>query len=127
MNEISAAIGLVQLKRLEKLNRRRVEIAKKYHKYLNLDKKMPFSEDCSYHLYWIRVKNRNEFMKKMTREGIETGIHYKPVHKMSYYKNKIKLARSEKVQEEIVSLPIHPNLKDEQVERVIQKVNSIIN
>lgn len=127
MNEISAAIGLVQLKRLEKLNRRRVEIAKKYHKYLNLDKKMPFSEDCSYHLYWIRVKNRNEFMKKMTRGGIETGIHYKPVHMMSYYKNKIKLDTSEKIQEEIVSLPMHPNLKDEQVERIIHKVNSIIN
>ena len=127
MNEISAAIGLVQLKRLGKLNQRRVEIAKKYHKHLNVDKKMPFSKNCSYHLYWIRVKNRNKFMKKMTKEGIETGIHYKPVHMMSYYQNKVKLTTSEKIQEEIVSLPIHPNLKDEQIEKVIQKVNSIIN
>jgi len=46
---------------------------------------------------------------------------------MSYYKNKIKLPISEKIQEEIISLPMHPNLKDEEVERVIQKVNSIIN
>ena len=126
MNEISAAIGLVQLKRLGNLNRRRVEIAKKYHQNLNVDKKMPFSKDCSYHLYWLRVKNRKEFMKKMAREGIETGIHYKPVHTMSFFQNKIKLVKSEKIQEEIVSLPIHPNLKDEQIERVIQKVNSII-
>ena len=117
----------MQLKRLEKLNKRRLEIAKKYHKNLNVERKMPFSKDCSYHLYWIRVKNRSEFMKKMTREGIETGIHYKPVHMMSYYQNKIKLVKSEKIQDEIVSLPIHANLKDEQVERVIQKVNSIVN
>jgi len=127
MNEISAAIGLVQLKRLPKLNKRRIEIAKKYHRHLNVDKKMPFSEDCSYHLYWIRVKNRIKFMKKMTDEGIETGIHYKPIHMMNFYKNKITLDTSEKIQEEIVSIPMHPNLKDEQVERIIHKVNSIIN
>jgi dTDP-4-amino-4,6-dideoxygalactose transaminase len=127
MNEISAAIGIVQLKRLQKLNKRRVEIAKKYYQNLNVVEKMPFSKDCSYHIYWIRVKNRNDFMKKMFREGIETGIHYKPIHMMSYYQNKVKLPISEKIQKEIVSLPIHPNLKDEQVERVIQKVNSIIN
>ena len=88
--------------------------------------KMPFSKDCSYHLYWVRVKNRTKFMRKLAENGIETGIHYKPVHMMSYYQNKNKLAISETIQSEIVSLPIHANLKDEQVEVIIKKVNSII-
>ena len=127
MNEISAAIGLVQLKRVEKLNKRRVEIAKKYHNGLNIEMKIPFSKDCSYHLYWIRVKNRVRFMKKLAENGIETGIHYKPVHMMSYYRDKTKLPISESIQTEIVSLPIHANLKDEQIERVIKTINSNIN
>ena len=123
MNEISAAIGLIQLKRVEKLNKRRLKIGEKYHKNLNIEKKMPFSKNCSYHLYWIRVKNRKRFMKKMEEEGIETGIHYKPIHMMSYYRGKSKLTTTEKIQNEIVSLPIHPNLTDEQLERIIKKVN----
>jgi len=123
LNEISAAIGLVQLKRLEKLNKRRIEIAKKYHQYINLEKKMPFSKDCSYHLYWIRVKNRAQFMKNMDNRGIETGIHYKPVHMMKYYSNSIKLSTSEKIGKELVSIPMHPNLSDKDIEKIIKNVN----
>jgi dTDP-4-amino-4,6-dideoxygalactose transaminase len=123
MNEISAAIGLVQIKRLKKLNKHRLDIAKNYYKYLNLEKKMPFSKDCSYHLYWIRVKNREKFMKKMAYEGIETGIHYRSVHQMQFYKNNLKLPISEKVSKEIVSLPIHPNLNSDEVELIIKNVN----
>lgn len=127
MNEISAAVGLVQLKRIVQLNNRRVQIAKKYHKCINLDKKMPYSKNCSYHLYWIRVKNREKFMAKMAERGIETGIHYKPVHLMKYYKNRFQLPVSKTIQDEIVSIPIHPNLADEEVESVIESINSIVN
>ncbi len=45
---------------------------------------MPFNEASSYHLFWICVKNRKKFMKKMSENGIETGIHYKPVHKNDF-------------------------------------------
>jgi len=123
MNEISASIGLVQLNRIKKLNLKRQKIAKKYAKYVNVENKMSFSEDCCYHLYWIRVKNRDEFMKKMKKAGIETGIHYKPLHLMSFYKNSIRLKKSEKVWKEIVSLPMHANLTDNDVEKVIKNVN----
>jgi len=128
LNEISAGIGLVQLKRLTKLNKRRLEIAKKYNKFLNLEKKMPYSKDCSYHLYWIRVKNRNQFMKKMSGEGIETGIHYRPVHTMSFYRKKTEdgLPITNLVSNEIVTLPIHPNLSDFDVDYIIKKVNNSI-
>jgi dTDP-4-amino-4,6-dideoxygalactose transaminase len=125
MNEISAGVGLVQLKRLDKLNNKRKQIAKIYHSKINLDHKMPFSKDCSYHLYWIRVKNRTTFMKKMFEHGIETGIHYKPVHKMTYYKNSTKLETCDRIWTELVSIPMHPNLSEIQVEKIIDTVNTL--
>ncbi len=125
MNEISAAIGLIQLKKLDVLNQKRKNTAKEYHNRIHLKNKMPFSNDCSYHYYWIRVKNRSEFMRKMRKNGIETGIHYKPVHLMSYYKKKMKLPISELIGDEIVSLPTHPNLNEKNVNKIISLVNKI--
>ena len=81
-----AGIGLVQLKKLNVMNRIRRKIAKQYSKEINLDEKMPYNENCSYHLYWIMVKNRKKFMEKMNNAGIETGIRWRPVHTMSLYK-----------------------------------------
>jgi dTDP-4-amino-4,6-dideoxygalactose transaminase len=123
MNEISAAIGLVQLKRLKKLNKRRLEIAKKYHKKISLENKMPLNEECSYHLYWIRVKNRDKFMKTMSEKGIETGIHYRPIHTMKYYSSSLKLKNCDKIASEVVSIPMHPNLSNEDLETIIKNVN----
>ena len=123
MNEFSAAIGLTQLKKLNKLIKYRKTIAKHYTKEINLVKKIPFNSDCSYHLYWIRVKNRKEFMKKMQEKGIETGIHYKPIHQMSLYKTKLHLPITEKIGSEIVSIPIHANLDNSDMDKIITNVN----
>jgi len=122
MNEFSAAIGLTQLKKLEKMNKTRKNIAKRYFDEINLDK-MPYDRNCVYHLFWIRVKNRKQFRKKMLENGIETGIHYNPIHKMTLYKSKIKLDITEKCGDEIVSIPIHPNLKNNDVSKIIKNVN----
>ena len=59
----------------------------------------------------------------MKRNGIETGIHYKPVHTMTYYKNKIKLPITEKIGNEIVSIPVHQNLKENEVWKIIKTIN----
>ena len=127
MNEISASIGLVQLKKLDKLNKIRLKIAKQYFKELNVEFKMPFSKNCSYHLYWIRVKKRKEFINKMKLKGIETGIHYNPVHLMTFYKKYgRRLPITEKISKEIVSIPIHPNLTQNDVDRVVTSINNII-
>ena len=75
LNEFSAAIGLEQLKKLDKMNNKRRKIGKYYSQKINLEKKMPYDKECSYHLYWIQVKNRDRFIKKMEQDGIETGIH----------------------------------------------------
>ena len=123
MNEFSAAIGLIQLKKLDKMNKTREKISKIYHKEINLNNKMPIENGSSYHFYWIRVKNRNKFMKEMKNVGIETGIHYRPIHKLSLYKQKNKLLVTENIENEIVSIPNHPNLKINDVEFIIKNIN----
>jgi len=125
MNEFSAAIGLAQLKKLDKTNNQRRKIAKKYSDEISSENKMPFDKGCSYHFYWIRVKNRTKFRKILSEKGIETGIHYKPIHTFSFYKSKIKLPITENVGKEIVTLPIHPNLTQNDVEKIIKEVNRL--
>ena len=123
MNEFSAAIGLVQLKKLDMLNNIHRKIAKRYSQEIKLNTKMQFDKNCSYHLYWIQVKNRNEFRKKMFECGIETGTHYKPIHTFSFYKSKIKLKNTENIGKSIVNIPCHPTLKESDIEKVIRLTN----
>ena len=123
MNEFSAAIGLIQLKKLDKLNSIRKKIAKRYCQEIKLNTKMQYDKNCSYHLYWILVKNRNEFRKKLSRYKIETGTHYKPVHIFSLYKSKAKLKITENVGKNIVTIPCHPNLKESDIDKIIKSIN----
>ena len=123
MNEFSAGIGLMQLKKINKMNDRQKEIAKKYDTEITIEKKIPFSKDCSYHIYWILVKNRSRFMKMMAENGVETGIHYKPVHNLTLYKNSSKLPITEKISKQIVSIPVHSNLSNYEVDKIIRLVN----
>ncbi|QLH05763.1 DegT/DnrJ/EryC1/StrS family aminotransferase [Nitrosopumilus ureiphilus] len=123
MNEFSAAIGIEQLKKLDNLNNVRKKIAKLYNKKINLEHKMMYDENSSYHIFWIRVKKRNQFRKKMSNVGIETGIHYKPIHTFSMYAKNNTLPITEKIANEIVSIPIHPNLSDDEIEKIINSVN----
>ena len=126
MDEISASIGIEQLKKLDKSNNRRLQIAKRYNSELDISEKIPLETNCSYHLYWIKIGNRKKFMKNMLAKKIETGSHYSPVHLMSYYGSKIHLPITEQVGKEIVTLPMHPNLSDENIDYIIKTVNSFI-
>jgi len=128
MNEFAAAVGIEQLKKLDFLNKKRKKIAERYFKEIKSDCKMPMDKGCSYHFYWICVNNRKKFMKKMDGEGIETGIHYKPIHTMSMYKNKkIKLVETEKVGGNIISIATHPNLSNKDVDHIILSINKFQN
>ena len=126
MNEFSAAIGLSQLKKLDKANKIRKKISKKYFNELSTEHKMPFDNDSSYHFYWIRVKNREKFRKILSLKGIETGIHYKPIHTFAFYKSKLTLPITEQVGKELVSLPTHPNLSENDVDKIIHTVNKFL-
>ena len=123
MNEFSAAIGLIQLKKLDALNNVRRNTAKFYDKEIDIEHKIPFDKRCSYHLYWIRVKNRNKFRKELNNNGIETGTHYKPIHKMAFYKRTNKILNTEKAGKEIVTIPIHPNLTKSQIDYIVKIIN----
>ncbi len=126
MNEFSAGIGIEQLKKLDRMNSKRKKIAYRYSKELQIDSKMPFNKECSYHLFWIQIANREKFMKMMNDNGIETGIHYFPIHQMKYYKIKSKLLITERAGRNIVSLPIHPNLNNSDINKIIKLTNKFI-
>jgi dTDP-4-amino-4,6-dideoxygalactose transaminase len=61
----------------------------------------------------------------MLENGIETGIHYKPVHKMSYFQNGIKLPITEKIGDEIVTIPTHPNLSKTNIDKIVNTINKL--
>ena len=84
---------------------------------------MPFDENCSYHLYWVLLKNRQKFRQKLFDNGIETGTHYKPIHLMKMYKNLDQLPVTERIGKQIVTIPIHPNLKLSEINKIIRTIN----
>jgi dTDP-4-amino-4,6-dideoxygalactose transaminase len=128
MNEFSATIGIEQLKKIDKLTKKRRENAKRFNDELKCEHKMNYDKECSYHFYWIRVKNRKKFIVNMKESGIEVGVHYKPIHTMSMYKKlKVKLPHTEIVGKEIVSIPTHSNLKTDDVDKVISTINKFCN
>ncbi len=128
LNDISAAIGLVQLQKLEQMNARRREIARRYSeefsKYDFLE--IPPADDATYrsawHIYCLKVPHRNDLCTYLQERGIATGVHYTPIHLYSCYGNKASLPQAEAVFDRIVSLPMYPDLTDSDVEHVIDSV-----
>ena len=123
MNEFSAAMGVEQLKKLDKLNAMRKKIAKRFSQELKVIQKMPFDKNSSYHFFWILVKKRDKFMENMAKNNIETGVHYNPIHKMKFYNTKKNLPITEKVTKQIVSIPCHPNLLNDDIDKIIKFTN----
>ena len=126
MNEFSAVIGLTQLKKLDRLNSVRKNIAKFYDKQIDVEHKTAFNKDCSYHLYWILVKNRKKFRERLEQVGIQTGTHYKPIHTMKMYQNHRILPNTENIGKQIVTIPIHPNLKTFEIDKIVNSINKFI-
>ena len=123
MTEPSAAVALDSLERLDAEAQRRREIARLYNEsFEGLEgvETLPFDERSTYHLYVLKVKNRDKFMKHMANNGIETGIHYAMgCHEHSYYRNnKTRLPVTEKMVKSIVSIPIYPSLSKGKVDHI---------
>ena len=147
MTDISAAIGLVQIRRYAELLHRRREIVERYNEALdnlNLDLNANrvaylkhYGEDfqSSGHLYLVRLlgkdaEYRNEVIRKMAEKGIACNVHYKPLPMMTAYKNlgfDIKdYPNAYRQFENEVTLPLHTRLSDEDVEYVIGNFVDII-
>lgn len=126
MSEISAAIGLCQLKSVDDWTERRREIAEQYNEILTDRLTKPTAaanKKHVYHLYVIRTEIRDELKDFLHENGIETGIHYPiPVHRQPIFEDS-SLPNTEKICNEILSLPIYPLLSDEQLMQVCNKIN----
>jgi UDP-4-amino-4,6-dideoxy-N-acetyl-beta-L-altrosamine transaminase len=125
MNDISAALGLSQLNKIDKFIRRRRDIADKYNNELTgLPVELPTeSPDCrsSFHLYVVRLKldqlsiSRLEIFSRLRRSGLGVNVHYIPVHTQPYFQREFgfrygDFPNSERYYEQAISLPIFPKL-----------------
>lgn len=128
MNDIAATIGLVQLKYLESDNKRRSEIANRYKNEIIIECIKPAYDDSrvsSYHFYPILFPNRDEIYKKLTDADIYPGMHYKRNDKYRLFDKyeKDDLINSDKFERQELTLPIHLNLTDSDIKKIIDTVN----
>ena len=132
LDELQAAILRVKLRRLDEANARRGTIATAYDEGLaNLPLQLPREapgETSVWHQYVIRLNDRDRLRAALAEAGVGTAIHYpEPVHRQDAYAGRLPLGPgglpvTEQLAREILSLPIYPELGDEQVAQVIEAV-----
>ena len=130
MSELLAGIGRIQLKHLDEWVNRRNEIARIYNEILSDYVIVPEIEipdgRHAFYVYTIRVKDRDGLQEHLKKNDIATGIYYPiPVHLQPVVKEYVEpehLPITERIVDEIISLPMHPQLSDEDVEHISEKV-----
>jgi dTDP-4-amino-4,6-dideoxygalactose transaminase len=129
MSNINASIGLEQLKKIDSFIARRREICRRYDKAFKNAPSitcLPINYDnVAPHIYVIKVKNglRNKLIEYLRDLDIETGINYVPNHLHHFYARKnVSLPETEKAFQEILTIPLHCGLSDDDVDKVIQSV-----
>lgn len=139
MTDIAAAIGICQLKKLKQLNDRRVENARFLTERLGGIRGLVCPHVKSnvkhvFHQYTVRVNpgfglSRDDLRERLRAKGIMTKIYYPlPIHKQPLYRNlgyTDHLPNSEKAAREVISLPVYPSLKKEDLEEVAQAIQDI--
>jgi len=131
MSEIHAAVGMEQLRHVADWNQRRRDIAAKYNALLHdLDVATPIERTWAkhvYHMYVIRVKQREELASHLRAEGVQTGIHYPvPLHMQPCLRSNVELPVTEKYAKEVLSLPMHPQLTDAEIEHVASTIKTFV-
>jgi dTDP-4-amino-4,6-dideoxygalactose transaminase len=128
MNDIAAAIGLVQLSKLDAMNGRRREIVQSYNdgfkdlSWLQLPPPDTAESKSSWHIYCVQCDQRDELNAYLTERGIGTGVHYRPIHMYKCYGNRPHLPVAEEVFTRILSLPMHPGLSDGDVNLIVDTI-----
>jgi dTDP-4-amino-4,6-dideoxygalactose transaminase len=141
MPDINAAIGLAQLENAEYFKTERIRVAEHYNKYLadiewiDLPVCKVGIDEHAWHLYPIVLNekskvSRNLFIEKMSEAGIGTSVHYKPLYRMTYYRDTYNLKPedfpvTEKIWRGNMSLPIFPEMTEEQLDYVCKTVINI--
>lgn len=142
MPDIMAAIGIHQLKKVERFQKRRKSIAERYTQaFAELPLKTPVvkhPEDThAWHLYVIQLElekikiTRDEFIEKMAEKGIGTSVHFIPLHIQPYWRDRYGFKPEDfpvayDCFKRAVSLPIYSKMTDDDVERVIQAVVEVL-
>jgi perosamine synthetase len=142
MTDIAAALGLVQLRRLDDMNRRRAAIAGRYTAALEgfAELEVPRTRpdrSTSWHLYILRLDleklrcDRAEFIKALDQEQVSTSVHFIPLHLHPYYRQTYGYRPTDfpvayREYQRVVSLPIYSRMTDEDVDRVIDAVIRIV-
>jgi perosamine synthetase len=140
--DLAAAIGLQQLRKADRLHRRRTELAALYQEFLKevdeiiLPQVQP-NRIHSWHLYAIRLQfqrlqlNRAQFITELRQRGIGTSVHWLPLHMHPYYREMYgyrprDLPVANALYPQIVTLPIYPDLTEADVEYVCRSIKEVI-
>ena len=143
LTDLQAAIGLAQLRRIEEMNARRVNLAELYDRLFDetpeiiLPARVPYPSRHAWHLYTILIDpektglTRDEFREEMRKRNIGTGLHFLAVHELSFYRERYHpatelLRNSEYVAARIVSLPLFPDMQEEDVVEVVEEIRDIL-
>ena len=136
MSDIMAAIGIVQLSRLEEFSTKRRKIAKYYDNKFKKNKFVsPLSrnyDEVVPHIYPVILSKkikRKDFQKYLLSKNIQTGIHYKPNHLLNFYKNQNNsfLKNTEYIYKNIISLPLHPEISVEDLNYIVEIIEQFTN
>ena len=135
MSDLMASIGSAQLKKLDKFSTKRQNLSSYYDKKLEgLEHITIFDRDYKNvvpHIYPIKLGKeikRNNFQKYLEERQIQTGIHYKPNHLLTLYKNNLNctLPKTESIFEKIISLPLHPELNYRDIDFVVHNIKEYL-
>jgi len=136
MSNIMASIGIVQLEKFHELSKKRQSLAKYYDKLLreiNYIKRINHNYDQVVpHIYTIRIQGTNKrdsIRESLLKKGIETGVHYFPNHHLDFYKNTAKkpLPITDRIYSELITLPLHPDLKEAEIDFIVHELIEEIN
>jgi aminotransferase len=127
-NDVFAAIGREQLKKLPSFIARRKEIWEFYQSELSELSGLtlppePLPETTtSYYLYWIQLKRRDELAVHLLQNGVYSTFRYFPLHMVNRFRTGCKLPHAELANETTLNLPLHQNLSDSEVEQILHQV-----
>lgn len=142
LTDLQAALGLAQLRRIEEMNERRRKLAELYDRFLDSvpeiirPAKVPYPSRHSWHLYTVLIDSkrtgftRDEFREELRKRNIGTGLHFLAVHELSYYRDRYHpepelLRNSEYVAARILSLPLFPDMGEEDVVQVVEEIRDL--
>lgn len=136
MTDIAAALGLSQLKKVERWNSIRNKIANRYIESFSSIKEIDFQlfnhkqYYSSYHLFVVLIENRDEIFKKMLSEGIGVNVHYIPIHYHPFYKElgfkKGQFQNSENYYKRAMTIPLFPSLTSKEQGHIISILKNLV-